>query len=63
MVFALYEATTAPSLAVSSLLRHYLSCLGLPSHIVFGVLLWDSAAREGPQVSHSNRAAKIVLNN
>jgi len=37
------------SLAVSSLLRYYLGALGVSSNIVFGVLLWDGAAREGPQ--------------
>jgi len=34
------------SLAVASLLRHYLSVLGINSRIVFGVLLWDESARE-----------------
>jgi len=34
------------SLAVASLLRHYLSIIGVDSRIVFGVLLWDESARE-----------------
>ena len=36
------------SLAVSGLLRHYLAAAGLEANIVFGVLRWDEAAREGP---------------
>jgi len=36
------------SLAVSGLLRHYLSVLGVRADIVFGVLLWDEVARSGP---------------
>eukprot|EP00091_Calanus_sinicus_P017137 TRINITY_DN36982_c0_g1_i1.p1 TRINITY_DN36982_c0_g1~~TRINITY_DN36982_c0_g1_i1.p1 ORF type:complete len:322 (-),score=122.70 TRINITY_DN36982_c0_g1_i1:55-981(-) len=35
------------SLAVSGLLRHYLSVLGVSADIVFGVLLWDESARSG----------------
>jgi len=35
------------SLAVAGLLRHYLSLLGLQADIVFGVLLWEEAARAG----------------
>ena len=36
------------SLAVAGLLRHYLAAAGLEADIVFGVLRWDEAAREGP---------------
>ena len=36
------------SLAVAGLLQHYLSILSVSADIVFGVLLWDEAARSGP---------------
>ena len=36
------------SLAVSGLMRHYLSSLNISARVVFGVLLWDEEARAGP---------------
>ena len=36
------------SLAVSGLLKYYLSSLQITSELIFGVLLWDEAARSGP---------------
>jgi hypothetical protein len=38
-------------LAVSGLMRYYLTCLGLAPQdvsVVFGILLWDAGARDGP---------------
>ena len=37
------------SLAVSGLLQLYFSSLNISSEITFGVLLWDEAARSGPE--------------
>ena len=37
------------SLAVSGLMQQYLAAINISSEIVFGVLRWDEAAREGPE--------------